>query len=92
MSLNNSNSSSKEPSSSSSQRDNFDAKARLTEMKSHSPCKLILGHLSINSIRNNIDRLNFVIDNKIDIFLTSETKLDDSFPIARFLIEGFGTP
>ena len=38
------------------------------------------------------DGLKFVIDNKIDIFLTSETKLDDSFPTAQFLIERFGTP
>ena len=26
------------------------------------------------------------------MFLISETKLDDSFPTAQFLIEGFGTP
>ena len=35
--------------------------------------------------------LNFIIDNNIDIFSISETKLDDSFPITQFLIEGFST-
>ena len=61
-------------------------------MKSQSPNKLTLGHLNINSIRNKFDCVKFVIDNKIDIFLVSETKLDDSFPTVQFLIKGFGTP
>ena len=61
-------------------------------MKYQSPDKLILGHLNINSVRNKFDGLKFVIDNKIDIFLTSETKLDDSFLNAQFLIEAFDTP
>ena len=58
-------------------------------MKSESPDELFLGHLNINSIRNKFDRLEFVIDKKIDII--SETKLDDSFPKAQFLIEKFPT-
>ena len=61
-------------------------------MKFQSPDKLILGHPNINSIRNKIDRLKFVIDNKTDIFLMSETNLDDLFPAAQFLIEGSGSP
>ena len=39
-----------------------------------------MSQLNINSIRNKFDSLKFVIDNKIDLFLISETKLDDSFP------------
>ena len=85
ISLNNSNSTSKEPSSSSSQRYSLDAKARLMEMKPQSPDKLILGHLNINSIRNKFDGLKIFNDNKIDIFLISETKLDDLFRTAKFL-------
>ena len=61
-------------------------------MKSQSPDKVILGLLNINSIQNKFDGLKYVIDNKIDIFLISKTKLDDSFLIAQFLMEGFGTP
>ena len=60
-------------------------------MKSQLPDKPILALLNINSIRNKLDGLKFDIDNKIDIFLISETKLDDSFPMAQFLIEGFST-
>ena len=70
----------------------LDAKSRLKEVKAQSPEKLILGHLNINSIRNKFEALKFIIDNNIDIFLISETKLEDSFPTAQFLIKGFSTP
>ena len=58
-------------------------------MKFQSPDKLILGHLNSNSIRNKFDALNFVIDNKIDIFLISETKLNDSFSYGPVYNQGF---
>ena len=61
-------------------------------MKSQLPEKLIFGHLNISSILNRSDGLKFVIDDKTDMFLILETKSDDSFPTAQFLIEGFGTP
>ena len=70
----------------------LNAKSRLKEMKVQSSYKLILGHLNINSIRNKFEALKFIIDNNIDIFLISETKLEDSFPTAQFLIKGFSTP
>ena len=28
----------------------------------------------------------------IDIFMVTETKLDDSFPVSQFNVEGFSTP
>ena len=70
----------------------LNAKSRLKEMKAQSSDKLILGHLNINSVRNKFQALKFIIDNNIDIFLISETKLDDSFPTAQFLIKGFRVP
>ena len=44
--------------------------------------RLIIGHLNINSLRNKFEILEELIKdkNKIDIFLMSETKLDNSFP------------
>ena len=30
--------------------------------------------------------------NNIDVLLVSETKLDDSFPTAQFLLDGFSKP
>ena len=49
-------------------------------MKPQSLDRLILGHLDIRSIRNKFDGLRFIIDNKTDILLISETILDDAFP------------
>ena len=60
----------------------LDAKSRLKEMKAQSSDKLILGHLNINSMQNKFQALSFITNNDIEIFLTSETKLDDSFPSA----------
>ena len=64
--------------------DILDAKTGLKEMKIRSPDKLILGHVNINSIRNKFDSLIYMLDKNIDIFLVSETKLDDSFLSTQF--------
>ena len=69
----------------------LDAKSRLKEMKAQSSRKLIFGHLNIDSIRK-FEASKFIIGHNIDIFLISETKLDDRFPTARFLIKGFRAP
>ena len=36
--------------------------------------------------------LKEIIGNKIDILLMSETKLDDTFPLSQFILEGFTPP
>ena len=61
-------------------------------MKAQPSDKLILGHLNINSMQNKFQALSFITNNDIEIFLTSETKLDDSFPSAQFLIKDFSAP
>ena len=71
--------------------DSLDAKTRLKEIKIRSSNKLSSGHVNINSIRNKFDSLIYVLDKNGDIFLISETKQDDSFPLAQFKIEGFTT-
>ena len=70
----------------------IDAKIGLKEMKNHCSDKLILGHLNINSIRNKFDTLKYIVENNIDILILSETKLDDSFPLAQFRLHGFSSP
>ena len=60
-------------------------------MKSRCPDKLIMGHLSINSIRNKIDAFSLIVKN-VDILMIWETKLNDSFPTAQFLLDGFSAP
>ena len=52
----------------------------------------ILGQLNINSIRNEFSFLATQIGNNLDIVLISETKLDDTFPTAQFLLDRFRKP
>ena len=49
-------------------------------------------HLNINSIRNKFDALPVIMKTNVDILMTSETKLDDAFPAAYFLLHGFSAP
>ena len=69
-----------------------EAKIGLKEMKENCPNKLIVGHLNINSIRNKFEFFEDVINRNLDIILLSETKLDDSFPSAQFILKGYGVP
>ena len=69
-----------------------DAKKTLKNIRISNINKLIFGHLNINSLRNKFDLLCEQIKGSIDIFMISETKLDDSFPQGQFLIEGFHSP
>ena len=61
-------------------------------MKENSPNKLMLGHLNINYKRNKLEFLEDVINRNLDIILLSETKLDDSFLSAQFILKGYGVP
>ena len=61
-------------------------------MKENSPNKIIVGDLNINSLRNKFEVLQFIININLDIILLSETKLDDSFPSAQFMLRNFGIP
>ena len=54
--------------------------------------KLIIAHLNINSLRNKLEFLKEQIQNNIDILMISETKIDASFRIGQFLLNGDSTP
>ena len=54
------------------------------------PNNIILGHLNINSVRNKFFALSEIIKN-FDIFLISETKLDQSFPNKQFELFSYKT-
>ena len=49
---------------------------------------IIIGHLDINSIRNKFDTLDNIVK-AFDIFLISESKLDNTFLINQFAIGGY---
>ena len=52
----------------------------------------IIAQLNINSITSKFQFLENEICANLDILLISETKLDDSFPSAQFLLDGFSKP
>ena len=51
--------------------------------------KIILGHLNINSLRNKFESIADVIQGTFDIFLLSETKIDESFPDKQFRLNNY---
>ena len=50
---------------------------------------LFFGHLNGDYVRNKFEPLEFLIKDKFDVFLVSESKLDSSFPEAQFKILGY---
>ena len=62
------------------------------DLRNKNPERIIIGHLNINSLRNKFDAMKFVIQGKVDVFVVSETKIDESFPTCQFKIDGFSPP
>ena len=54
--------------------------------------RIIFAHLNINSLGNKFDALVDQIKGNVDILITSETKLDESFPKVQFKIPDFASP
>ena len=54
--------------------------------------RTIIGQLIINSIRNKFHFLESEASKHLDILLISETKTDESFLSAQFLLDGFSGP
>ena len=69
-----------------------DAKQILKNIRNSNVNKLTFGHLNINSLRNKFDQLTEMVKGFVDIFLISESKLDDSFPEGQFTIDGYHAP
>ena len=64
----------------------------LFDLKSYNPSNLNFAHLDINSVRNKFGNLKEIINGNVDIFTFAETKLDGSFPILQFELEGYYSP
>ena len=54
----------------------------MNEIRKKNPNRIIIAHLNINE----------VVGKKIDVLLISETKLDGTFPLNQFILEGFTPP
>ena len=64
----------------------------LDNLRAKNKNRPIIAQLNINSLRNKFGFLSSHITKYVDILLLSETKLDDSFPTAQFLLNGFCKP
>ena len=53
---------------------------------------VIVGLLNVNSIASKFDAIKAIIPGSIDVMVFCETKLDDSYPTAQFVIDGFKKP
>ena len=62
-------------------------KLRLSNMN-----KVIIGNININSLPAKFDQVKEVILKNVDILAVTETKLDETFPLRQFYVEGFTMP
>ena len=51
----------------------------------------MIGQLNINYLRHKFDLLTDQIKDNIDTLMITETKLNESFPIGQFFINGFSS-
>ena len=65
---------------------------QIKTLRKKKPEKVILGNLNINSLPNKFEQLKETVLKYVDVLVLTETKLDDSFPQAQFLVEGFSEP
>ena len=65
---------------------------KMKELRIANPKKVIIGHLNINSIPNMFEGIMNLVGETLDVFLISETKVDDSFPDAPFSYPGYAKP
>ena len=64
----------------------------LSDIKIKNINKLIIGNLNINSYARKFDQFQTIIQNKLDIVVITETKLDNSYPPSQFSIDGVSKP
>ena len=58
----------------------------LPKLRVNNPLRMIVGQLNIME-----QAFCSIFQQKIDIFLVSESKIDDTFPKAQFWVEGYST-
>ena len=65
---------------------------RLKSLRIHNHSDITFSYLNINSIRKKFDDLKIIINENADILCIAETKIDESFPTAQFLLPGYHKP
>ncbi len=71
---------------------NTDCFEEMKTLRLKYPKNIIIVYININSIRNKFENLSQVIEDKLDVLIIAETKLDASFPTNRVTMSGFKAP
>ena len=66
--------------------------SELSKLRLHNVNRVLIGNLNINSIKNKSDHLKGTVLKCIDILNLTETKLDETFLISWFVMDGFSKP
>ncbi len=64
----------------------------LSEIKAKNADRLVIAHININFLEKKFEPLVSLVKDKIDILMVTETKIDDTFPLDQFTIEGYSEP
>ena len=64
----------------------------LNELKAKNSERLIIAQININAVERKFESLVSLIKDKVDIIMISETKIDGSFPLCQFEIDGYCSP
>ena len=73
-------------------KNSFDLRLVLENLRLKNNHKLVIGNLNINSISNKFDNLKLITQGKIDILVITETNTDSTFPLNQFAIQGYSKP
>ena len=72
--------------------ENYDPFSTLKNIRISFINQLIIGQLNINSIRNKFEALKYIVSGNLDILIITESKLDSSFPLNQFSMDGYYPP
>ena len=78
--------------SNSSSKSNTECITELKKVRLNNIKNVIIATLNVNSPVSKFDELKFIGQGIFDILIKNETKLDASFPVNRFFINGFSIP
>ena len=78
--------------SNSSSKSNTECITELKKVRINNIKNVIIATLNVNSLVSKFDELKFIAQGIFDILIINETKLDASFPVNQFFLNGFSTP
>ena len=71
-------------------RSNLNSFSKIRKTRIEHINNVIIGNL--NSFPNKFDDLKVLVNGMLDIVIITETKLDDTFPVSQFHVDGFSKP